>query len=222
VLPGQTTQFEIRLRNNGLIALKKVRVPVPSHPSLIITPLVTEIEELPAQTSLTVPVTIRAATSSGGIMAGGGPPCDNCVVMMPIDTGFQCGQNFVSVTASVTVAPVCLTDTGCQFDHVDITRVDFMTANQYADQAEWDCLTGHMNECQKARARGYLRTGNFGSLSSDQLGTGLSDFCACGTPAQIPMLLATADAYLAALGFPGTTTPAPPTFTFVTATIPGP
>src|SRR5204863_9714201 len=61
VIAGQTTQFEIRLRNPGLIALEHVRVPVPSHPSLIITPLVTELDVLPAQTSVTIPVTIREA-----------------------------------------------------------------------------------------------------------------------------------------------------------------
>src|SRR6185436_2251746 len=150
VIAGQTTQFEIRLRNPGLIALEHVRVPVPSHPSLIITPLVTELDVLPAQTSVTIPVTIREAPpSGGGIMSGSGAPCDNCVVQMPIDTRFRCGQNFVTRTASVTVAPVCLENTGCDFAHVDVTHVNFMTVNSISDRAALDCMMGHMNECQK-------------------------------------------------------------------------
>ncbi|HKQ38257.1 MAG TPA: CARDB domain-containing protein, partial [Verrucomicrobiae bacterium] len=222
VIAGQTTQFEIRLRNTGLVALQRVRVPVPSHPSLIITPLVTELEVLPAQTSVAIPVTIREAPPSGGGIMSAGAPCDNCVVQMPVSAGFPCGGIFVPVSAPAVIAPVCLANTGCNFDHVDVTRVDFMTANSISDRAAFDCIAGHMNECQKARVRGYIASGQFGSLLSPELGFGLSGFCACGPPASIPNLLAAATAFMNVLGFSVTTAPSAPGVSVVTPTVPGP
>ena len=209
VIPGQTSQFEIRLRNTGLIALKRVRIPVPSHTSLVITPLVTELEELPAQTSVTVPVTIRvaepAAAAAGGLnfQAASPPPgCSGseCVIHMPIDARIKCGNKFISQEKEVILQVICVPNTGCQFDRVDVTRVDFMTANNIAGNAEWDCLLGKMDECQKARVRGYLKFGDFGTVSGP-FGDGISDFCACGPPDKIPQLFNAASNYLASLGF---------------------
>src|SRR5262249_37574554 len=144
-----------------------------------------------------------------------------CVIQMPIDTGFRCGQNFVTKSANVQIQVVCVPDTGCTFEHVDVTRLDFMTANEAADRAEFDCILGKMDECQKARVRGYLQSGDLGSLSGP-MGFGLSDFCACGPPDKIPTLLNVASNYLASLGFGNTVAPSFGTFSFVAATIPGP
>jgi hypothetical protein len=224
VIPGLTSQVEIRLRNTGLIALQHVRIPVPSHPKLIITPLVTEIEELPALTSISVPVTIRVAEGQGGGAAGlraaaapgGGGACagTECVVHMPIDTSFKCGKNFVFKTENVDLQVVCVEDTGCNFDFSDVTRVDFMQANRIAFDARFDCLLGNMNECQKARIRGYLRSGDFGSVDGP-FGFGISDFCACGPPERIPTLFNFASNYLNSLGFT-TGAPIPGGFNFGT------
>jgi hypothetical protein len=242
VIVGQTSQFDIRLRNSGLVALERVRVPVPNHPRLEITPLVTELEVLPAQTSVTIPVTIRVKTDGGG--AGGfqaaapPPPCagTECVVHLPIDTGFRCGTMFVTQTVPVELQVVCVPDTGCQFDRVDVTRIDFMTANSVAARAEFDCLLGNMDECQKARVRGYLRSGDFGTVDGP-FGFGISDFCGCAPPERIPALLSFACQYMESFppefqavgGCPGATTPAPVgttvnlgTFTFSSFLIPGP
>lgn len=216
VTPGRVSQFEIRLRNTGLIALQRVRIPVPSNPKLIITPLVTELEELPAQTSISVPVTIRLADTPPpgapalqgvGLAATGACEGTECVVHMPIDTRFRCGQNFVFRQEDVVLRVVCVPDTGCQFPTVDITRVDFMTANQIAFNAEFECLLGHMDECQKARVRGYLRSGDFGSLdgpfgsNDNPSGFGISDFCGCGPAERIPQIFNAASNYMASLGF---------------------
>ncbi|MBK7999158.1 MAG: putative Ig domain-containing protein [Verrucomicrobia bacterium] len=207
VFPGQTSQFEIRLRNTGLIALQRVRIPVPNHPKLVITPLVTELEELPAMSSVTVPVTIRVrepGESGDGFIqaAGGGGGCagTECVVHMPVDTSFKCGQNFVTKSVSIEIQVVCVPDTGCQFDTVDVTRVDFMTANNIAFDAGFDCLLGKLDECQKARIRGYLKSGSFGTVDGP-FGFGVSDFCACGPPEKIPSLLNAANQVMQSLGF---------------------
>jgi hypothetical protein len=216
VIPGLTSQVEIHLRNTGLIALQHVRIPVPSHPKLIITPLVTELEELPALTSISVPVTIRLAEGQGGGAAGfraasapgggGSGACEGteCVVHMPIDTSYKCGQNFVTKEVDVQLQVVCVPDTGCNFDFTDVTRVDFGLATQAAYDARFQCLLGNMNECQKARVRGYLKSGDLGSVDGP-FGFGISDFCACGPPEKIPALFAAAEDYMATLGFTSST-----------------
>jgi hypothetical protein len=210
VTPGRVSQFEIRLRNTGRIALQRVRIPVPSHPKLIITPLVTEIEELPALTSISVPVTIQVADApppgtvalQGAVGLAGPETCEGteCVIHMPIDTSFKCGENFVFKEADVTLQVICVPETGCQFPNADITRIDFMTASRVAAEAELDCLLGKMNECQKARVRGYLRSGDLGSVDGP-MGFGISDFCGCAPPERIPQMFNAASNYLSSLGF---------------------
>lgn len=242
VIPGQTSQFEIRLRNTGLIALERVRVPTPNHPKLEIIPLVNEIETLPAQTMIAVPVTIRLrpttpygdgpSAGGGGGPGGGGCEGTECVIHMPIDTRYRCGKNFVPKTANVELQVVCVPDTGCEFERVDVTHVDFFNVNARLDRAELDCLMGKLDECQKARIRGYARSGDLGSVDGP-FGFGLSDFCGCGPSEKIPTLFNFACQYLESLGFSspaGCGGPTPPlgfpvnfgTFDFLAATIPGP
>jgi len=64
ILPGQTTQMQITLRNHGLIAAEQVQVRVPDDPDLIITPLIDYIDILPAQSAVTIPITIRLREGS--------------------------------------------------------------------------------------------------------------------------------------------------------------
>ena len=64
VIPGQTTQMQITLRNHGLIAAEQVQVRVPNDPDLIITPLIDYIPILPAKSSVTVPITVRMREGS--------------------------------------------------------------------------------------------------------------------------------------------------------------
>jgi hypothetical protein len=64
VLPGQTTQMQITLRNHGLIAAEQVQVRVPNDPDFIITPLIDMIPILPAKSSVTIPITIRYRDTS--------------------------------------------------------------------------------------------------------------------------------------------------------------
>jgi len=79
---GPEGQVNFRITNHGLIAAKNSRLEVPSHPGWIFEPLISEFGDLPAKTSLTVPMTIRRAGTAGGgaairraaaVAAGGGP-----------------------------------------------------------------------------------------------------------------------------------------------------
>ena len=79
VLPGYTTQFNITLRNHGLINAEQVQVQVPDDPDYIITPLITEIPVLAAKSEVTIPCTIRLSdaalaklnASSGDLQSAG-------------------------------------------------------------------------------------------------------------------------------------------------------
>jgi len=240
VMPNQTSQFQIRLRNNGLIALQHVRIPAPSHPRLIITPLVPELAEIPAQSSISIPVSIRLAPEGGpaaqgkpGRKGAGTPtPCSGteCVIALPVDTRYRCGNNFVTKMGTVNLQVVCISNTGCIFQHVDPTQIDFQDLNFLADQAAIDCLMGHMDECQKARIRGFLASSDAGSvlfptnavpLPLSTNGFGLSAFCGCADPADIPMLFNFASNYLTSLGF-GTGAVGGAPVSFQAAQIPGP
>src|SRR6185503_14998305 len=59
VIVGKETHFEIRLRNEGLIAANGVRLNIPSDARFVVTPLVEDIGSIPAKGSLTIPVAIR-------------------------------------------------------------------------------------------------------------------------------------------------------------------
>ena len=59
VFPGEITQASITLTNHGLIAAKNVNIQAQSTTSYLIKPLVSEIGEIPARGSITVPVTVQ-------------------------------------------------------------------------------------------------------------------------------------------------------------------
>ena len=57
--PGETSQFNITLRNHGLIDALNVRVMAPDDPDLIITPAIDMIPVLAAKSEITIPVSVR-------------------------------------------------------------------------------------------------------------------------------------------------------------------
>jgi uncharacterized protein (DUF697 family) len=64
--PGSDFQVQFTVGNSGLIAAENVRLDIPSSPTLEITPLISDIGRLAANTSLTVPVRIRRLSGGGG------------------------------------------------------------------------------------------------------------------------------------------------------------
>ena len=93
VIAGKETHFEIRLRNEGLIAANGVRLNVPSDARFVVTPLVEDIGSIPAKSSITIPVAIRLRSTppTFGAFAKeralGMPKAgDSC----EIDTGIPC------------------------------------------------------------------------------------------------------------------------------------
>ncbi|MCS6855442.1 MAG: hypothetical protein NZ523_11930, partial [Elioraea sp.] len=64
IVPGQTTQMQITVRNHGLIQAEQVQVRVPDDPDLVITPLIDVIPVLPAKSAVTIPISIRLREGS--------------------------------------------------------------------------------------------------------------------------------------------------------------
>jgi hypothetical protein len=70
--PGESTQIDLTVTNHGLIAANDVGLDVPDDPYYDVVPLVTELGTLPAQSSVTIPVIVRAkaAAASGASLHG--------------------------------------------------------------------------------------------------------------------------------------------------------
>ncbi len=131
VIAGRETQFEIRLRNEGLIAANGVRLNVPATGRFVVTPLVDEIGTIPAKGSLTIPVAIRLRSTlpsfgplaaeramdmvlAGGSGGGEGDTCEfdtgiPCVPKIPISVGYYyvCGPNNVLQVRPIDLTALC-------------------------------------------------------------------------------------------------------------------
>ncbi len=131
VTAGKETHFEIRLRNEGLIAANGVRLNVPSTGRFVVTPLVDEIGTIPAKSTLTIPVAIRLRSTlpsfgplaaeramemvlAGGAGGGDGDSCEldtgiPCVPKIPISVGYYyvCGPNNVLQVRPIDLTALC-------------------------------------------------------------------------------------------------------------------
>ncbi len=127
---GPEGQVNFRITNHGLIAAKNSRLEIPTHPDWIFEPLISEFGDLPAKTSLTVPMTIRRVSAVGGgaavrraaavaVAAGGGP----CVTAGLTTYELVCGDQ----TNKYTVPYVMFNaGTGCGGDRGGtVPRLDF-------------------------------------------------------------------------------------------------
>ena len=71
---GQTLTVQLKVTNHGLIAAQNVTFSFPSHPFYRFNPLVSHIDSLAAESSLTIPMVI---TKVGGVEVGPGNPGDD-------------------------------------------------------------------------------------------------------------------------------------------------
>jgi hypothetical protein len=112
IIPGYETQFNITLRNHGLINAEHVQIQVPNDPDYVITPLISELPVLAAKSEATIPCTIRLseaglaklAASGGGVSASGpGSALIKCLGMGTIYT-YEC-RNGQWVQVPIRLAP---------------------------------------------------------------------------------------------------------------------
>ena len=179
VAPGVSSQFMISLCNEGLIAAKNVSVIVPSNPNFIITPLVTNLDTIPAQSIVQIPVTVQMASApatnlvkqSAVVHANNSESADsNCQnpLSLEINYGYPCGNHLISRSSSLSMKPVVVTpDTLSTFNtYYELTTGYFKSqAGKLADRLEGaqsyycglvdvglDKL--EMSDCQKAAFSG--------------------------------------------------------------------
>jgi len=209
VVEGQTTQFEIKLRNEGLIAANGVRLNIPNDPNYIITPLIDEIGVLPAKTSMTIPVTIRhratpapglaRALNHGGVKnaAGGGGGCElevhACLPKIPLGVTYYyvCGPNNVLQARPVDLSPVCTAKAAYDCyqaikgaGEAAIEAGNLAKASCEVIDAILTCAGAELSECQKAALQIACRTivgGITGGVAGAGAGaaSGLGDSLGC-------------------------------------------
>jgi hypothetical protein len=126
VAPGAVSQFIITLSNEGLIAANGVTISVPSDPNYLVTPLVTNVGIIPAQSSVQIPVTVQlqstaAARAAAKAKGGGAVPHDEgcgacstsslneCLPDIPLGVNYYyvCGNNNVLQQRSVDLSVIC-------------------------------------------------------------------------------------------------------------------
>jgi hypothetical protein len=106
---GDETQVDMTITNHGLIAAKASRFVMPTHPGWEFIPLISEVGDIPAKTSLTIPMTVRRLGGAGGgalvgmrrgaRTAGTGGPC---VVGGGLIWELVCGPRTNAYTVPVT------------------------------------------------------------------------------------------------------------------------
>lgn len=121
VIEGQTNQFDIALRNVGLIAAEDVQILVPANADYLIQPLVTNLGTLPAKSRVVIPVMIsrRQAPAGSLQLAGLDPrlneggceigvgPCLPKITLNVVDH-YTCGANGVYQNSPISLAPICV------------------------------------------------------------------------------------------------------------------
>jgi hypothetical protein len=65
VTPGEPSQYDLELRNVGLIAANNVLISVPYDATYLMTPLVTNVGVIPAQSSVSIPIMIQLRSDLG-------------------------------------------------------------------------------------------------------------------------------------------------------------
>ncbi len=184
VVAGQDTQFEIKIRNEGLIAANGVKVNVPNDPRYVITPLVDEIGVLPAKSAMSIPCTIRLRTSAERLTArqinhgaapeavteGGGCEVEvhPCLPKIPMGVHYYyvCGPNNVLQMRSVDLSPVCMAKdaydclNGIKGAGEAIAESGGNVAKASCEiiDAILTCAGADMTECQKAALQIACRT----------------------------------------------------------------
>jgi hypothetical protein len=124
--PGEVSEFTIKLSNHGLIAANQVRITVPDDPDYIVTPLITEVGTIPAQSSVEIPVAVRerstpvmALANNRGVrepqVISPSTGCDlskfnKCLPKIPLGVVYyyRCGPNGLEKYAFVDLSLLCV------------------------------------------------------------------------------------------------------------------
>ncbi len=105
---ADVTQVELRITNHGLVAAQKARLNFGTHPDWSFQPLIEALGDLPARSTLTVPLLIRRTRNNpGGLAALAGPALHSggggCSVGANLNWQLLCGDNNVGGNAPIAI-----------------------------------------------------------------------------------------------------------------------
>jgi hypothetical protein len=104
VVPGEASQFVITLSNEGLIEAQNVAIHVPSDPVYLVTPLVTNVGIIPAQSTVEIPVTVQLISAPAPGLVRGSHPLPEIPGCGAVDVFSSC---FPDIPLTVTYSFVC-------------------------------------------------------------------------------------------------------------------
>ena len=200
VVAGEASQFVITLSNEGLIEAQNVTIIVPNDPTYLVTPLVTNVGIIPAQSMVQIPVTVQLRSAPApGLVAGtraaqprGGTGCDlvntvnACFPDIPLTVQYSvvCGNNNDQESRSIDLKVMCTESAVKQcLDALLGTVKSAFSENVFALpcaalQELLTCAGVSMTPCQAAGISagcGFLTGGVAGAIGN---GSGLLQ-CAC-------------------------------------------
>ncbi len=203
VIAGKETHFEIKLRNEGLIAAQGVRLNVPSNTRFVVTPLVEDIGTIPAKGSLTIPVAIRLrstpptfgplAKQRAKSMPKAGDSCEidspiPCLPSIPVSVGYYyvCGPNNVLQVRPIDLTALCgppkldeCLDSILDAAESNLTKGNLLGAPCDILAAVLQCMENDLTECETAVLLGACQTVVGGAAGAVDGFGGVVDACVC-------------------------------------------
>ncbi|MGV3772119.1 MAG: CARDB domain-containing protein [Verrucomicrobiales bacterium] len=209
IVEGRDTQMEIKVTNHGLIAAERVSVQTPAHPDFEIIPLVDVIDVLPAKSTMSIPVIMRAKPSAQFVNLDmlndrlafrdklvdrqGGTTFTGCAVYpkLQVKWSFVCGPDRRWHVNDASIVPVCVEES-C-WDKIKDLLEDKATSNP-KDLLEWKdqlcelagVLASCLDECMATIVKTAcgVATGDVAGAVGGALGFGQ---CWCPTLPTIPV-----------------------------------
>mgnify|MGYP001608611834 FL=1 len=107
---GNQGQIDLKITNHGLVAAKNVTLNLPTHPLWVFEPLISEVDSLPAKSSLTIPLVVRrtglvaaASTDESGNVSALGADQGPCTASLGIVWTLICGPWNVAYPVPIPV-----------------------------------------------------------------------------------------------------------------------
>jgi uncharacterized membrane protein YgcG len=103
---ADVTQIELRITNHGLVAAQKAHLSFGTHPDWSFQPLIEDLGDLPARSTLAIPLLIRHTGPKGGVAAGpalGHAKNGGCGIGGSLEWELPCGAGSVGGGAGIAI-----------------------------------------------------------------------------------------------------------------------
>ncbi len=107
IIPGEDTEVDLRVSNHGLIAAQGVHLDLPTYDqNHEYIALATNIDTIPAMSTITIPIIIRANTNASGLQAKGFSTDCPSIPKVNLKWGFICGKDMNWHAVEAELVPV--------------------------------------------------------------------------------------------------------------------